>query len=112
MPMYNLIEYSDNYSKTSKKLWWYYTDDPNDNIVYSKLLKFKVNITRKSHADSNTKNVKIAVPLKYLSKFWKTIEIPLITCELSIILIWSGSCICFLQLRKQSLQEHMTKSMS
>ena len=32
MPMYNLIEYSDNYSKTSGSLWQYYKDDPNDNI--------------------------------------------------------------------------------
>ena len=32
MPMYNLIEYSDNYSKTSGSLWQYYNDDPNDNI--------------------------------------------------------------------------------
>ena len=35
MPMYNLIEYSDNYSKTSGSLWQYYKDDPNDNITQS-----------------------------------------------------------------------------
>ena len=43
--MYNLIEYSDNYSKTSGSLWQYYRDDPNDNIVHSESFKFKINIT-------------------------------------------------------------------
>ena len=41
MPMYNLIEYSDNYSKTSRSLWQYYKDDPNDNIVQSEYLNLK-----------------------------------------------------------------------
>ena len=68
-PMYNLIEYSDNYSRTSERLWEYYRDDPNDNTVHSKLLKFKINIKGKTPADCNTKDVKIAVPLKYLSNF-------------------------------------------
>ena len=36
MPMYNLTEYSDNYSKTSGSLWQYYTDDPNNNLTDSK----------------------------------------------------------------------------
>ena len=42
MPMYNLIEYSDNYSKTSGSLWQYYKDDPNDNLTDSESFKFKV----------------------------------------------------------------------
>ena len=45
MPMYNLIEYSDNYSKVSESLWQYYKDDPNDNLANSKSLKSKVKIT-------------------------------------------------------------------
>ena len=48
MPMYNLIEYSDNYSKTSGSLWQYYKDDPNDNIANSESFKFKVKITEQS----------------------------------------------------------------
>ena len=44
MPMYNLIEYSDNYSKTSGSLWQYYRDDPNDNITQSESFKFKIKI--------------------------------------------------------------------
>ena len=63
MPMYNLIEYSDNYSKTSESLWQYYRDDPNDNITQSESFKYKFKITGKTPAAGNTENVKIAVPL-------------------------------------------------
>ena len=41
MPMYNFIEYSDNYSKTSGSLWQYYKDDPNDNITDSESFKVR-----------------------------------------------------------------------
>ena len=41
MPMYNLIEYSDNYSKKSRRLWHYYRDEPNDNLADSELFKSK-----------------------------------------------------------------------
>ena len=68
MPMYNLIEYSDNYSKTSGSLWQYYKDDPNDNLANSESFKFKVKITGNTPNDSNTKDVEIMVPLKYLIK--------------------------------------------
>ena len=63
MPMYNLIEYSDNYSKTSGSLWQYYRDDPNDNITQSESFKYKFKITGKTPAAGNTENVKIANPL-------------------------------------------------
>ena len=56
MPMYNLIEYSDNYSKTFGSLWKYYKDDPNDNIADSESFIYKVKITGKIPADRNTKN--------------------------------------------------------
>ena len=69
MPMYNLIEYSDNYSKTSGSLWQYYKDDPNDNITQSESFKSKIKITGKTPAAGNTKDVEIIVPLKYLSNF-------------------------------------------
>ena len=45
MPMYNLIEYNNNYSKTSRRLWQYYRDEPNDNIADSESFKSKVKIT-------------------------------------------------------------------
>ena len=69
MPMYNLIEYSDNYSKTSGSLWQYYKDDPKDNITRSESFKSEIKITGKTPADGNTKDVKIIVPLKCLSNF-------------------------------------------
>ena len=39
-----------------------------------------------------TKNVKIRVPLEYLSNFWRTLEMPLINCEINLILTWSVRC--------------------
>ena len=69
MPMYNLIEYSDNYSKTSGSLWQYYKDDPNDNLANSESFKSKVKITGNTPADGNKKDVEIIAPLKYLSNF-------------------------------------------
>ena len=68
-PMYNLIEYSDNYSKTSGSLWQYHKDEPNENLANSKSFKSKVKITGKSPDDGNPKDVEIIVPLKYLSNF-------------------------------------------
>ena len=90
MPMYSLIEYSDNYSKTSGSLWQYYKDDPNDNAVQSESFKCKMKITGKTPAAGNTKDVEIIVSLKYLSNFQRTLEIPLINCEV-ITLTWSKS---------------------
>ena len=55
MPMYNLIEYSDNYTKTSGSLWQYYRDDPNDNKTQTESFKFKIKITGKTPAAGNTK---------------------------------------------------------
>ena len=57
MSMYNLIEYSDNYSKTSGSLWQYYKDYPNNNTTRSESFKSKVKITGKTPADSNKKDV-------------------------------------------------------
>ena len=65
MPMYNLTEYSDNYSKTSGSLWQYYKDNPKDNITQSESFKSKIKTTGKTPAAINTKNVEIIVQLKY-----------------------------------------------
>ena len=80
MPMYNLIEYSGNYSGTSGSLWHFKRDespitdarDP-DNVSATNLssFKYKLSILRKPAADRVLENVKIAVPLKYLSNFWR-----------------------------------------
>ena len=93
MPMYNLIEYSDNYSKTSGSLWQYYKDDPNSNIARSESFKSKVKIIGKTPDDGNTKGVEIIVPLKYLSNFWRDLEMRLINCEVNLELTLSKDCI-------------------
>ena len=95
MPMYNLIEYSDNYAKTTGSLWQYFRDEPvdDDDIEDSKSFKFKTKIAGKSPNDGNEKDVEIMVPLKYLSIFWRTLEIPLINCEVNLILTWSSACV-------------------
>ena len=87
--MYNMIEYNNNYSKTSGSLWQYYKDDPNDNITRSESFKSKIKITGKPPADKNMKNVEILVPFKHLTNFWVTLEMPLINCEVNLILTWS-----------------------
>ena len=90
MSMYNLIEYSDNYSETSGSLWQYYKDDPNDNITQSESFKSKLKITGETPAAGNKK---INLPLKYLSNFWRTLEMPLIYCEVNLILTWAKDCV-------------------
>ena len=117
MPMYNLLECSKNYSKTSGSLWNYYRDeltdetnddnDPNKNVIKSKSFKNKTSVTGSTYnvskritgEDGNpannpnydqnkrgTKEVKTAVLLTYLSNFWRTLDIPLIDCEVSLAL--------------------------
>ena len=93
MPMYNLIEYSDNYTKTSGSLWQYFRDTPDNNIEDSESLKSKIKITGKTPNNNNEKDVEIMVPLKYLSNFWRTLEMPLINCEVNRILTWSSTCV-------------------
>ena len=94
MPMYNLIEYSDNYAKTSGSLWQYFSDEPDDNnIEDSESFKSKIKITGKTPNNNNVKDVEIIVPLKYLSNFWRTLEMPLINCEVNLILTWLSTCV-------------------
>ena len=93
MQMYNLIEYSDNYSKTSGSFWKYYKDDPNDNLTDSESFKSKVKITGNTPNNGNTKDVEIIVPLKHLSNFWRTLEMLLINCEVNLVLTWSKDCV-------------------
>ena len=93
MPMYNLIEYSDNYAKTSGSLWQCYRDEPNDNLADSESFKSKIKITGKTPATGNEKDVEIIIPLKYLSNFWRTIEMPFINCKVNLILTCSSACV-------------------
>ena len=66
MPMYNLIEYSNNYAKTTGSLWQYYRDEPNDNLPDSELFKSKIKMTGKTPNNDNEKDVEIMVQLKLL----------------------------------------------
>ena len=50
-------------------------------------------ITGKTPNNINTKDVEIIVPPKYLSNFWRTLEMPLINCEVNLILTWSKDCV-------------------
>ena len=54
--------------------------------------KFKEQITRQT-GNGGTNDVEIMVPLKYLSNFWRTLEMPLINCEICLQLKWSKNCI-------------------
>ena len=93
MPVYNLIECSDNYSRASGKLWQYYKDEPNDNLANSESFKSKVKITGRTPACGNRKDAEIIAPLKYLNNFWRTLEMLLINCEINLILTWSKDCV-------------------
>ena len=74
MSMYNLTEFSANYSKRSGSLWQYYRDEPNDNLTDSESFKSNLKITGNTPADGNTKNVEIAVPLTYLKHFGELLK--------------------------------------
>ena len=95
MPMYNLIEYSDNYAKTTGSLRQFFRDAPvtDDDIEDFESFKSKKKITGKTSNNDNKKDVEIMVPLKYLSIFWRTLEMPLINCEVNLILTWSSTCV-------------------
>ena len=80
--------------KASGSLWQYYRDDPNDNITELESFKYKIKITEEDLAVAgSTKNVKKAVSLKYYCNFWKTLEMPLINCEINHILTCSEDCV-------------------
>ena len=76
MPIYDLTKQDDNYSRTSETLWQYHRD--------SESFKPMVKAIGKTPDDGNTEDVKIAVLLKDLSNFWRTLETPLINCEINL----------------------------
>ena len=107
--MYNLLKYSKNYKKTIGSLYNYYrdelSDDPdidnhdNINVVNLNAFKYKNKITGNTYDVLNTaddyvavkegiQEIKLAIPLKYLGNFWRALNIPLISCEVSLELKW------------------------
>ena len=114
MPMYNLLEYSKNYRKTIGSLYNYYrdelsddTDDSNFNnikVVNSNAFKYKNKITGNTYNLNATddgydvnkegrETIELAIPLKYLGNFWRALNMPLISCEVSLELKWNKNCI-------------------
>ena len=108
MTVYNLLEYSDNYSMTSGSLWNFYKDDVNDNAnennaannrinnnktTTSKFFEYKTKIIGRKPADNNTLDTEVVVPLKYLSNFWRFLNLSLINCEIKLDLSLSKDCI-------------------
>ena len=95
MPMNNLLEYSKNYRKTTGRLRNYYRDEPSNPLSSSsESLKYKTSITGKTPENNDlSTNVKLIIPLKYLSNFWRSLNIPLINCELELILTRSKNCV-------------------
>ena len=98
MPMYNLIEYSVNYSDTSGSLWDFKRDEivdnadvTNDNNAPS--FKYKESIIGNTENNGTKNGVKIAAPLKYLSNFWRSLEMPLINCKIELSLNWIENCV-------------------
>ena len=101
MPMHNLLEYNKNYSKTTESFWSYYRDEPNsdanNNINYSvkdsKSFDYKASITGKLEGNNTEKEAEIVKPLKYLSNFWRMLDIPLINSEINFTLTWPENCV-------------------
>ena len=97
MPMYNLIEYSDNYSDTSGSLWQFKRNEIEENnnltVDNSSSLKYKSNIIGNLSQAGTRNNVKIVIPLKYRSNFWRSLEMPLINCKVEFSLKWYENCI-------------------
>ena len=108
MPMYNLIEYSDNYSDSSGSLYQFKRDESpmnNDgNPLYVALdnstsFKYKANLLEKETDadgdDRSLKDAKIVVPLKYLSSFFRSLELPLVNCKNNLELNWNNNCVTY-----------------
>ena len=103
IPMYNLIEHSGNYLDTSGSLWQFKGDEQNmnngnpDNVTTddSSSFKYKSSFFKPLTAADNGvfKNVKIAVPVKYLSNFRRSLEVPLINCKIHLELNWNKDCV-------------------
>ena len=102
MPMYNLIEYSDNYQDSSATLYQYKGDEPPEanavddlTVNNSSSFKYKVSLLGNPVLDGNItkRSVKVVVPLKYLSNFFRSLEMPLINCKIKLNLTWKKECV-------------------
>ena len=97
MPMHNLIECSDNYADTSESLWGFKRDEifgnadvTNNDNAHS--FKYKASIIGNTEGNERKNGVEIAVPLKYLSNFWRLLKMALINCKIELSLNWIERC--------------------
>ena len=105
IPMYNLLKYSKNYKKTTGGLWNYYRDKATNPLSSnSESFKYKTSITGNTYNigdgeegyDKNKvgKNeTEVVILLKHLSNFWRSLNIPLVNCEVELILTRSKNCV-------------------
>ena len=123
MPMYNLLEYSKNYRKNIGSLYNYYRDELNDdtnlnnfannNVVSSNSFQYKnkiigntynvdstivpaaggARVANPNYDANNSGKIELAIPLKYFGNFWRALDIPLISCEVSLELKWNKTCV-------------------
>ena len=95
MPMYNLLEYSDNYQDLTGSLYQFERDEPPDdnadvaNNTTSLVYKSKL---VSGTDDNNVNNVKLVVPLKCTSNFFRSLELPLVNCKIELELTWHRDC--------------------
>ena len=95
MPMYNLLEYSDNYQDSTGSIYQFKRDEPPDdnadvaNDATSLVYKSKL---VSGTDDNNVNNVKLVVPLKYVSNFFRSLEMPLVNCKIDLELTWHKDC--------------------
>ena len=108
MPMYNLIKYSDNFQDSSATLYQHKRDEPpvNNNgavidLTVDNSYSFKYKIKLLGNIDQlaadaapvERLNIKVVVPLKYLSNFFKLLEMHLINCKIKLKLTWKKECV-------------------
>ena len=102
MPMYNLIEYSDNYQGSSATLYQYKRDEPPEanaiddlTVDNSNSFKYKVSLLGSPVVADNIvkRSVRVVVPLKYLSNFFRLLEMPLINCKIKLNSTWKKECL-------------------
>ena len=95
MPMYNLLEYSDNYQNSTGSLYQFKRDEPPDNNA--NVASNTTSLVHKSKLiqgtdNNNVNNVKLVVPLKYVSNFFRSLEMPLVNCKIDLELTWHKDC--------------------
>ena len=99
IPIYNLMEYNDNYSDSSEGLWSFERDKVNNNNAYvtndnnAPSFKYKASTIGNTEANGKKNGVKIAVPLKYLSNIWRLLKMPSINCKVKLSLKWIENCL-------------------